>query len=181
MFPHVSRGLNVTALMLVLGALIAAFWDQLVKHELPCPLCLLQRAALFGVGLGVAMNLRFGAKPLHYALVGLASLVGLVIAGRQTLLHVAPGAGGYGEALWGLHLYVWAFLLFAAIAVGTVFMVLWEWGYGPAQAPGARWRALATALSTLLCGLALANGLATALECAAGLCPADPIHYLLLD
>lgn len=181
MVVQVSRGFNVMALVLVAGAILAAFFMQWQKHEIPCPLCLLQRAALLGIAIGLAMNLRFGAKPGHYAMIALATTVGLVIAGRQTLLHITPGSGAYGEALWGLHLYVWAFLLFAALGVGTVLMSIWEWARASTPARTVRAHSLTMALMATVCLLALGNGIATVLECAIGMCPADPISYLLLD
>lgn len=181
MSRNLSQCFNVATLALVLGALITAFFDQLVKHDLPCPLCLLQRAALFGVGIGLAMNIRFGARPRHYMIVVFATLAGLVISGRQTLLHVAPGTGAYGNAFWGLHLYVWAFLLFSAIGIATTLMVIGEWQH--TSTSGAPMRVPVVVSVLLIAGfgvLALANGISTVFECALGMCPDDPVGYLIL-
>lgn len=181
MSRNLSQCFNVATLALVLVALITAFFDQFVKNELPCPLCLLQRAALFGVGIGLAMNIRFGAKPRHYVIVVFATVVGLVISGRQTLLHVAPGTGAYGSAFLGLHLYVWAFLLFVAIGIATTLMVIWEWRHMSIGGPTLY---LPVVVSTILIAgfglLALGNGISTVFECALGMCPADPVGYLML-
>ena len=46
--------------------LVLAFVDQLWNHDLPCPLCTLQRAAFIAAGFGLALNLIFGPRPSHY-------------------------------------------------------------------------------------------------------------------
>ena len=60
--PGLSRALNALALLGVCGVLLAAFYWQIARGELPCPLCLLQRAALLGAGLGFMLNVRFGSS-----------------------------------------------------------------------------------------------------------------------
>ncbi|OZA78931.1 MAG: hypothetical protein B7X76_09550, partial [Azorhizobium sp. 39-67-5] len=44
MSPALSRTLNALGLLGVCAVLAVAFFDQLVFGDLPCPLCLLQRA-----------------------------------------------------------------------------------------------------------------------------------------
>ncbi|AKK24709.1 disulfide bond formation protein B [Pandoraea oxalativorans] len=180
MSRNFSQTFNVAALVLISVALVGAFFEQFVKHELPCPLCLLQRAAFIGVGIGLAMNIRFGAKPSHYVIALVATAIGLVISGRQTLLHVAPGADPYGSALWGLHLYVWSFLLFVAIGAAIVLMLISEWAHQSSGAPMLRLPVVVSVgLIALLSLLALSNGIATVFECGSGMCPDDPIDWLI--
>ncbi|EGQ4636628.1 disulfide bond formation protein B, partial [Salmonella enterica subsp. enterica serovar Molade] len=38
--------INQVGLLGICVALVVAFYYQLVRHELPCPICLLQRAGL---------------------------------------------------------------------------------------------------------------------------------------
>ena len=40
------------------------------------------------------------------------------MSGRQVLLHILPGDPGYGGEVLGLHLYSWAFIVFATIIAG---------------------------------------------------------------
>ena len=93
-------------------------------HDLPCPLCLLQRVALAGVAYGLLVNLRFGPQPSAYAIMLLAALFGMGAAGRQVLLHITPGSGSYGAPLLGLHLYTWSFVLFVLVILGTAVLLL---------------------------------------------------------
>lgn len=178
---QVSRGLNALALALIGGVLIAALADQFVRRDIPCPLCLLQRAAFIGMGIGFAMNIRFGARPSHYVLVMLGALVGALVAARQVLLHIAPGTGSYGGTVFGLHLYVWAFVLFVMAGIGTAGMLLFEWRHAGKPVDTLRYRTSGAVLMTLFGLIALSNGVLTGLECAAGMCPDNPTGYRWLD
>ncbi len=70
--------------------LVVALGFQIFLHDLPCPLCMLQRIGFFGVTLGLLMNLRLGLHPSHYALSLLSALFTGFVALRQIALHVVP-------------------------------------------------------------------------------------------
>ncbi len=173
--------LNVLALAGVSAVLLLAFYYQLVLHELPCPLCLLQRGCLIAVGIGFVLNVRFGVSPAHYALVLLGAVLGTVTSGRQILLHIVPGTGAYGSALFGMHFYTWAFVAFAAVIVFTTLLL-----FLPTHASGgdARVRSGKAPLAVadwVAVGLFLfvvaANLASTLLECGFGQCADNPVSY----
>jgi disulfide bond formation protein DsbB len=180
--PAVARMLNAVGLFAVSLVLLVAFVDQLVLGELPCPLCILQRAGFVAVGVGLALNLLHGPRPSHYAMVILSALAGGAVAARQTALHIVPGTGTYGSAFLGMHFYVWALVVFVAIVLGAAVMLLFDRQFA-AEAPGAgaRLPAVATAVFALATLLALANAVSTGLECGAGLCADNPTTYELLS
>src|ERR1700741_784203 len=101
--------LNAISLYAVALVLAAAFAAQLLLHELPCPLCLLQRILFSMLAIGPILNIRFGPRPSHYALSLLAAVVGATVSARQILLHIMPRDPGYGSVLLGYHYYTWAF------------------------------------------------------------------------
>ena len=175
-----ARALNALALLGICAVLLAAFYWQLARGELPCPLCLLQRAALLGCGLGFMLNVRFGSSEAHYGVVLVSALVGGAIAARQVLLHIVPGTGSYGSALLGMHFYTWAlvaFFLIALFAAGLLFL-------GAQFAEGVSdWRPTATAqvLGWLFVLIVLGNAVSTLLECGFGPCPDNPTGYELLQ
>ena len=55
--------LNVLSLYAVALVLVAAFAAQFILHELPCPLCLLQRILFAALAVGPILNIRFGPAP----------------------------------------------------------------------------------------------------------------------
>src|SRR6201747_1388403 len=102
--------LNALGLYAVALVLAAAFAAQLILHELPCPLCLLQRILFAMLAIGPILNIRFGPRPSHYALSLLAAAAGAVFSTRQILLHIMPGDAGYGSALLGFYYFTWALI-----------------------------------------------------------------------
>jgi disulfide bond formation protein DsbB len=180
MTPALSLRLNAVGLLAVSAVLIFAFADQLFLNDLPCPLCILQRAGFVVAGFGLALNLRFGPRASHYALVLIGALAGAVVASRQILIHIAPGTGTYGHDLFGLHFYSWAFVIFVLMVLGTAVMLLFDRQFAQDEMSADRVTALSKFAFVLFGLLALGNGLSTVLECAGGLCPDNPTGYLLL-
>ena len=115
---NIARIINVVALVALIGVLAGSLHLQLGVGEQPCPLCLVQRSAMFGLAVGPIMNLLWGMRPAHYALSILAAVVGGAASVRQILLHIEPGDPGYGPAVFGLHLYTWAFVTFVIAVIG---------------------------------------------------------------
>lgn len=106
--------LNYIYSLLILAAmafiLTTAMYMQLVYGENPCPLCLLQRVAYFGVCFGVILNLRIGYSMRYEGFSLICIILLLIISMRQTLLDIypRPGHGYIGSAFLGLHMPVWS-------------------------------------------------------------------------
>jgi disulfide bond formation protein DsbB len=169
-----ALGLYAIALVLLLG-----FFFQLTWHELPCPLCLLQRVALVALAVGPILNIRHGPRPSHYAMSLLAALVGAIVSIRQVLLHILPGNPGYGSAIAGLHYYSWAAVIFALAIVLIGVMLIFDRQFDNATAPP-RPPTFATVAVWLIIAMAAANGASTLLECGFTWCAGDPVRYELL-
>ena len=76
--PTRAITLNVLSLYAVALVLAVAFAAQFMLHELPCPLCLLQRILFAVLAIGPILNIRFGPRPSHYAMSLLAAVAGAV-------------------------------------------------------------------------------------------------------
>lgn len=170
------RLLNALALIAISAILLAAFYTQIVAHEPPCPLCILQRAGFIIIGLGLALNLLIGLRPGHYGLMILAALVGAAVSLRQVALHIVPGSDPYGDPIFGLHLYSWAALIFAVVVLGAAAMLFFERQFEPASGEQTRGKLIIAALG-LFALMTLCNAVSTLLECGIGLCPDNPVAY----
>jgi disulfide bond formation protein DsbB len=179
MTSAVALCLNSFGLLAVSAVLLFAFADQLIYGDLPCPLCILQRAGLIAAGFGLALNLRFGLRASHYAVVILGAVIAAAVAVRQILLHIVPGTGAYGNPFLGLHFYTWAFIVSALIVIGSAAMLLFDrqFGDGPHSE---RLTGLTLVSFSLFALLTFGNAVSTLLECGSGLCPDNPTSYLLL-
>jgi disulfide bond formation protein DsbB len=87
MTPRFAITLNVLALYAIAAILLAAFYFQIARGELPCPLCLLQRVALTALAFGPILMVRHGPRPYHFetAAVWLIIAVTLLNAGSVLL------------------------------------------------------------------------------------------------
>jgi len=179
MSPRFAITLNAIALYSIGAVLVAAFYFQIALHELPCPLCLLQRVGFTALAIGPILTLRFGPRPSHYGVILIAALVGAAIAGRQILLHIAPGDPGYGSAILGYRFYTWAFVCFVAAIAAAAAVLLSDAQFAAAPTvptlglfeKGAVW---------LVIAVTLLNAASALLECGFAWCPAEPVHYELI-
>jgi disulfide bond formation protein DsbB len=173
--------LNTLSLYAVALVLAAAFAAQLLLHELPCPLCLLQRIQFAALAIGPILNVRWGPRPSHYALSLLAAAAGATFSTRQILLHIMPGDTGYGTALLGYHYYTWALIGFvAAIALLAIILLFDRQFEEDRAAPPVAAGGFTHAAVWLVIGLTVLNVVSTLLECGFAACADNPVVYELL-
>lgn len=114
-------GLNYAFLLamavVIAGILTTALVMQYVYGELPCPLCLLQRVAMFGVAFGAVQNFRDRFSYQNTGISLLFAVFLLIVASRQTLLDIYPRPGHdyIGTAVLGLHMPVWSIVIAVAV------------------------------------------------------------------
>ncbi|NXY97359.1 disulfide bond formation protein B [Streptomyces sp. BR123] len=113
------------------GVCGAGLFVQLALGEQPCPLCVVQRMLMLLAATGAAYIVRTALT--HGVVTGrdymtgwglalVAVAVGSFASWRQAVPRVLPGGRGHGGEVLGLHLGVWAWVLFqaSAVAVGIV-------------------------------------------------------------
>jgi disulfide bond formation protein DsbB len=176
-----SRLLNALGLIAVDTVLALAFIDQLWFSDLPCPLCILQRAAFTAAGFGLALNLVFGPRPSQYGLTIVGAAVGAAISMRQILIHIVPGSGSYGNEIFGMHLYSWAFIAFALMVVGCGVLLFDDRQFARSEPWSNRLSVLPLTAFVLFLVLAVGNVISTLLICGAGFCPEAPAGYLIFN
>jgi disulfide bond formation protein DsbB len=177
----IMRNINAIG-ALGLGAIVTgAYIFQFVLHELPCPLCLLQRIGMLGAAFGLLLNVRFGLRPPHYALAILSALFGAAASARQILLHIVPVAGrppGFGTPLFGLHMYTWALLIFLFTIITIACLMLYNRQFRDSRVlPLTGFQQF---VFWFIIVLAAANVLTTLLQCGIMPCPDNPVEYRFL-
>ncbi len=184
MTPYFAVRINIAGILVISGVLLGAYYVQFGKGEVPCPLCLIQRLGMLGVALGAMLNIRYGLRPAHYGVSLISAVFGASVSVRQILLHIVPGAGpsGYGSSVLGIHLYSWAFVVFAAAVLLIGIMLLFDSQFEKVDSTEAKSRKtpLITAVFFLIVLITLSNVITTFLECGTGQCPADPVSYMEL-
>jgi disulfide bond formation protein DsbB len=174
-----NKLLNVCDHLALLGAtviLTVAFAFQFTDSELPCALCVMQRMGYYAISFGLVLNLVYGRQIKHYLLVGLSAVINGWIGLLQVTLHIVPGSGSYGAAIWGLHMYTWNY-------INSTLYLIYAFGAGLATTAKAssHLKIQVSGVSKLVIGLLLisllANLLSTLAECGPYLCPSDPHSY----
>jgi len=171
---------NMVGLVGICVSLVVVFYYQLTIHELPCPLCILQRVGFIIIGFGFLFNLYFGLRGIHYGMTIIGSILTGFIASRQMFLHIMPGDTGYGSAFIGLHFYTFALIVSVIIiAASTAILSISDMSFSflllrinPILLRIAAWGFLL---------LIIANLMSTILECGSGSCADNPVIYELLS
>ena len=142
---NVVRLFNGVGALVVFSVVIGAYGIQFIFLEPPCPLCLLIRIGMLATGFGLTLNALFGPRPIHYGFALMGAVFGILVSLRNIALHIVPGTGSYGDAVFGFHLYTWAFLVFMAIVIAIAVVMFFQRQFDePAgDAPTINWGPLA--------------------------------------
>lgn len=116
-------GLDTLGLLAISMLLLAAFYFQIVLHELPCALCNLIRVAFVVMGSGLLLNLRFGTSPWNYVLSACGALIGSLISLLFMFAKALPGTKPTGSAILGFHMYNWTFVFFTSAIMCFLVML----------------------------------------------------------
>ncbi|WWO96936.1 MAG: disulfide bond formation protein B [Candidatus Dasytiphilus stammeri] len=161
--------------------LIIAFYYQFARHELPCPICLLQRVGIILISIGFFLNVNFEIKATHYGVALIGCVLTTIIAMRQVLLHITPGDPGYGSSLFGLHFYSLAILSSVVTIVSIAFLLgFYDWEKSRKLNTCKLVTKSAKSAMIVLSILIFVNLISTFLECGVGKCVSNPIYYQLL-
>jgi disulfide bond formation protein DsbB len=157
-------------LLALAGVLTAAMGFQFFDREIPCPLCLLQRVAMFGCCFGLMQQLRGGDSQRGAGIALISTVLLLVISARQTLLDLfpRPGHAYIGRAVFGIHMPVWSVLIAVALLLG--FAVRLAFFGGPRSAPPATPSRLTYALGLYVAIICAINCLSVLVQCGLGEC-----------
>lgn len=179
---------NYTYQLLILitfaGILTAALVFQLANGELPCPLCLLQRVAMFGICFGIMLDFRRGFSYQNVGFSLLCAMFLLIVSVRQTLLDIYPREGHayIGSAIFGIHMPVWSVIItFFLILAYAVQLCILGRDLDLPTIPASNYPALKRAgegVSLYVMALLAVNVIAVALQC--GLDQCHTMGYALL-
>lgn len=171
-----NYGYQLLVLLVIAGILTAAMVLQYAQGELPCPLCLLERLAMFGVCFGILLDFRRGYSYQHAGFSLLSALLLLVVSVRQTLLDIYPRPGHeyIGSAVFGIHLPVWsiiiALMILLAFALKMAIVGGDEFLEGAPLAGFPALRRIADAAGVFVILLCVVNLVSVIVQCGLGEC-----------
>lgn len=105
--PTVSpRQVFASMALLCVGLLVFGLYLQHVQGLEPCPMCIVQRYALFGVALWAALGWMLSGRGVQFTMAGLALLTagfGAFVAARQSWLQwYPPEIASCGRDFYGM-------------------------------------------------------------------------------
>lgn len=169
----------------IAGILTTAMTLQYVDGELPCPLCLLQRAAMLGVCFGIIQQLRHGFSYTNTGISLIFSVFLLIVSVRQTLLDIYPRPGHeyVGSAVFGLHMPVWSVIIALCLITAIAFQLIVWGGKSPARDKRVSHypslRTIARVLSVYVIAVGVVNFVSVGVQCKFNQC--HTFSYQLLD
>jgi disulfide bond formation protein DsbB len=160
-------------LLALASVLTAAMGFQYLNGEIPCPLCLLERVAMFACCFGLIWQLRADGSERGAGIAMLSAVLLLVISVRQTLLDIVPRPGHayIGTAVFGLHMPVWSVLIAVALLIGFAVRLAvlgGPRGERPAERPGLL--RLSYGLGLYVAMLCAINFVSVLVQCGLGQC-----------
>ncbi len=172
--PATLNDLFLFAMMLTMAAILTtAMVLQYHGGEIPCPLCLLQRVAMFGVCFGIILHFRDGASARNDGFCMLFALLLLIISARQTLLDIFPRPGHdyVGSAVLGLHMPVWSVIIAAAIlSAFAIKLAILGGSYTRGQQPSQALGRIARLLGLYVIAICLINFVSVIVQCGVHAC-----------
>ncbi len=155
------------------AVLTAAMALQYAAGEIPCPLCLLQRVAMFGICFGIIRHVRDGYDARNIGIGLVWALYLLLISVRQVLLNIVarPGHAYPGGAVLGLHMPVWSVVIaFAVLLAFAATLALFNGGRLSLTAPSPVLTRVGAIAGLYVIALCLINLVSAILQCGLGAC-----------
>ena len=166
--------LALLAILTGLAAILtAAMVLQFAAGEIPCPLCLLQRVAMFGVCFGIIRHVRRGYDVRNVGLGLVWALFLLMISVRQVLLNIVfrPGHAYPGSAVLGLHMPVWSVVIaFAVLVAFATVLTMFDGERLDAAPPSPALTRVGTVAGLYVIALGVINLVSAVLQCGLGAC-----------
>ena len=179
MSPASSRAarladLALLAILIGLAAILTvAMVLQYAAGEIPCPLCLLQRVAMFGVCFGIIHHVRHGFDTRNIGVGLVWALYLLMVSVRQVLINIVPRPGhAYpGSAVLGLHMPVWSVVIaFAVLLAFAAMLAVFDGKQLGATPPSPMLTRIGAVVGLYIIALCLINLVSAILQCGLGAC-----------
>jgi len=110
--------LSWVVIVLVGGPITGAVLLGVLHGDSPCILCWAERTSMVLIALVGLFVIRFGPRPRYLGMAILLGAWGTFMAIRHSALHLARDVGqGFSAAIFGVHTYVWAWVIHMTVLV----------------------------------------------------------------
>lgn len=125
-------------ILLVGGPVATAVLLGVLHGDSPCILCWAQRTSMVLISLVGLFVIRYGPKPRYLGMAVLLGAWGTFMALRHSALHLARDVGqGFSAAIFGVHTYVWSWVVHVTVLLVIGFLLLFMRRLAPEENPPA--------------------------------------------
>ena len=180
--PARLADLALLAILVGLAAILtAAMALQYADGEIPCPLCLLERVAMFGVCFGVMRHMRHGYDGRNIGIALVWALFLLMVSVRHVLLNIVarPGHAYPGGAVLGVHMPVWSVVIaFAVLLAFAAVLAVFDGSRLSTSPPPPVLAQVGRVASFYVVALCVINLVSAILQCGFGACHTTGYRWL---
>jgi disulfide bond formation protein DsbB len=153
---RVERLFNVmTVLAITLFSAMVITYETILRG-IPCSLCFLLHLGFLFIAFGFLLNLRFGLRSEHYAIVLFSSLFTNLVALRLISLRPIIDTK-FSSLLFGLHLTTWSFIISLLIMMTTIIILGWPRQNEEVHRKHSYWVTITHSLFAILAFIVLLN------------------------
>jgi disulfide bond formation protein DsbB len=119
--------LSWVVIVLVGGPVTGAVLLGVLHGDSPCILCWAERTSMVLIALVGLFVVRYGPRPRYVGMAILLGAWGTFMAIRHSALHLARDVGqGFSAAIFGVHTYVWAWVIHVTVlaVVGVLLLFM---------------------------------------------------------
>lgn len=119
--------LSWIVILLVGGPVTTAVLLGVLHGDSPCILCWAERTSMILIALVGLFVVRYGPRPRYLGMAILLGVWGTFMAIRHSSLHLARDIGqGFSTAIFGIHTYVWAWVIHITVltVIGALLLFL---------------------------------------------------------
>lgn len=153
---EIERLINGFAIMILILLSVIVLTYQFMLNQPPCPLCMLLHIGYLFMAFGFLLNLRFGLRSSHYAIILLSALFTNFIALRETALR--PRTDYQSASLFfGLHLSTWSVVISLLIVIATTILLGFKRNPEELHGEQTYWKTITHSLFAILALIILLN------------------------
>jgi len=118
--------LNALGVLVAAGVIGGAMFFEFTQDQEPCSFCMMIRFCFTGIAMGALLNVRWGIRVSHYAVMLFSALLGIVISFFDVVSSYPPISSWGSTPFMGMHLPSWGFIAFVAAAALIALMLMFQ-------------------------------------------------------
>ena len=118
--------LNALGAIAAAAVIGGAMFFEFTQDQEPCSFCMMIRFCFTGIAVGALLNVRWGIRVSHYAVMLFSAVLGIVICFYDIVSSYPPISSWGSTPFMGLHLPTWGFIAFVAATALIALLLMFD-------------------------------------------------------